>query len=227
MRYTRYDYKKKKGGNFLIWLIFIIILAIGIGMGLFKILFSSDINPIDTSKKDPSSQSVPSTKEENKVFGIIQCGLYSTKEAAETAISTMPVVFPAFVVEEEGKFKIMAGVYEGDILEKKMGELTSSSINNFRIKCDLPQNSMEKKAKVEVIDAYLKIINGLYEKDAESINTDELKVWVDELLNNVNEKDEEMSVLVENIKNLPAKYKKENVKESMIFMYNLLIKYKA
>ena len=227
MRYTRYDYKKKKGGSFLLWLLLIIILAVAIGVSIFKILFSGDNKPIDIGKNEPSSQGISETKEENKIFGIIQCGLYSSKDAADAAIATMPTNFPAFVVEEDGKFKIMAGIYENDKIEEKMGELTSSSINNFRIKCDVPQNSTEKKAEAEVIAGYLEIINGLYKKDVESIDTNKYKDWVEEVSNSVKEKSEEMSEIVEKISSLPEVYKKENAKESMVFLYNILIKYKA
>ena len=39
MRYTRYDYKKKKGDSFVWWLLLIIILSIIIGIGIYNMFF--------------------------------------------------------------------------------------------------------------------------------------------------------------------------------------------
>ena len=225
MRYTRYDYKRKKKSNFLGWLCLVILLSILIGVSVFKIFFGGGESTPEVPGK-LSNEKVVNNTQEVKSYGIVQCGLYSSKEGAESLLTTLPSNYLGFVVEEDGKFKAMAGIFFEENLEVIMKELTDLSINNFRIKCDIKQDSKNNKLKGEIIDGYLKIINKLYEKDVKSYNTSEFKGWVNELIKNLEVNDDEMKEIVENINLLPDEYKKENGKESLLFLYKILIKNK-
>ena len=225
MRYTRYDYKRKKKSNFLGWLCLVILLSILIGVSVFKIFFGGGESTPEVPGK-LSNEKVVNNTQEVKSYGIVQGGLYSSKDGAESLLTTLPSNYLGFVVEEDGKFKAMAGIFFEENLEVIMKELTDLSINNFRIKCDIKQDSKNNKLKGEIIDGYLKIINKLYEKDVKSYNTSEFKGWVNELIKNLEVNDDEMKEIVENINLLPDEYKKENGKESLLFLYKILIKNK-
>ena len=225
MRYTRYDYKRRGSSGFGKWMILIIILAIVIGVGIFKFFISKGKDSVDMPIK-PNNNSVIENSGDVKSYGIIQCGLYSTKEAAEAAVSQFPNHYVGFVVEEDGKFKVMAGIFFIDDVEQMMTELTNLSINNFRIKCDIAQDSISNKLEGEIIDGYLKIINKLYEKDVKSYNTVEFKNWVNEIVEKSKEQSDEVKEIVENIKLLPDEYKRENGKESLLFLYKILINHR-
>ncbi|HEY5524092.1 MAG TPA: SPOR domain-containing protein, partial [Clostridium sp.] len=77
------------------------------------------------------------------------------------------------------------------------------------------------------IQGYIMIINKLYEKDVKSINTKEFKAWTEDVVAKTSNNNEEIKSLVENIKNLPEEYNKESSKDSVKFLYNILLKYKV
>lgn len=220
MRYTRYDYKKKKGENFLVWLIIIIILSIALGMGVYKLIIVG--NPI-VKEENTNGESVNSSDGE-KTFGIIQCGLFSNKNNAEATLKTIPDGYEKFIVEDNGSFKLIAGIYPLSDSEAISQELTKASISNFRIACKF--DNAESKTETEIIDAYIKVISKLYEKDVKSIDTKEFKNWVKDVSSKNNSSGKEFQELVNNAEGLPDEYKKENSNESLAFLYNILIKYK-
>lgn len=222
MRYTRYDYKKKKGDSFVLWLVLIIILSIIIGIGVYNMFFFNG----NKSDGTISNEKTIST-EEFKAFTAIQCGLYVNEQSAQELLKTIPEEYGAFIVQEEGKFKIIAGIFMYEEAEAKSNELASSNISNFRIKFDMPIKDNAIKTEGEIIQGYIMIINKLYEKDVKSINTQEFKVWAEEVVGKTSNNNEELKSLLENIKNLPEEYSKEHSRDSVKFLYNILLKYKV
>lgn len=220
MRYTRYDYKRKKGDSFVWWLLLIIILSIIIGIGVYNIFLIGG----NESNGTTSNEKTIST-EENKSFTAIQCGLYANEQSAQELLNTIPEEYGAFIVQEAGKFKIIAGIFMYEEAEAKSSELAAANISNFRIKYDMPIADTGTKIEGEIIQGYIMIINNVYKKDVKSINTDEFKAWTEEASSKVSD-NEEIKLLVENIKNLPVEYNEESSKDSLNFLYNILIKYK-
>lgn len=225
MRYTRYDYKKNKGDNFFLWLIGIIIFSICIGVFFYNV-FLKDNTIINDSKKNEMIKSEEKVSEECKEFGIIQCGVFKSKENADATLNSINSEKTCFIVEEDNSFKIIYGIYLFDDATNKSEELTKKSITNFRFKCSMNDGNNEKKVESEIIDAYIKIINKLFEKDVKSVNTKEFKEWVVKISENVESRSEEFNGLISNIGNLPDEYTKDNQKESLILLYNILAKYK-
>ena len=132
-----------------------------------------------------------------------------------------------FVIQEEGKFKVMAGIYIDEESAKKTEELTKASINNFTIKCSIPKDSSEKKIEAQIIEGYLQIINKFEESDVKSVKTVDFKKWTEETVANIKSPSEEVQNLVKVIKELPDEYTKKDVKASKDFLYKLLIKYRV
>ena len=227
MRYTRYDYKKKKGDNFILWIIGSITFSIIVGM-LFYNLFLKENNVVDTSgKNQQESVKEKDPKDSNgKSFGIIQCGVFKDKNNAEATLASINSEATCFIVEEDEGIKLMYGIYNFDQASEKVNSLTGSSVSNFRIKCEIPGDSDEKRAEGVIIEAYLKIINKLTEKDVKAVDTKQFKEWVLSISSEVSNKSEEFNILVSQINQLPDEYKKENQKDSLIQIYNILKKYK-
>ena len=225
MRYTRYDYKRKMGDSFIWWLLLIIILSMIIGIGSYNMFLSDRNNNDNESKGIIANEGSISTKED-KSFIAIQCGLYSNEQNALELLKTIPEEYGAFIVQQEGKFKVIAGIFPKEEGEKKSNDLASANISNFRIKLDMSIKDVAIKTEGEIIQGYIMIINKLYEKDVKSINTKEFKAWTEEVAGKTNN-NENIKLLVENIKNLPEEYNKEYGKESMKFLYNILLKYKS
>lgn len=225
MRYTRYDFKKNKGDNFIIWLIGIIIFSIFIGM-LFYNVFLKEKNIVDVSENNQIAAAEESRDDTSLEFGIIQCGVFKERANAEATLNSINTDSTGFIVEEDGSFKLMYGIYKYDDAGTKSDSLTASSVSNFRIKCTLGNETNEKKAEGEVIDAYIKIINKLTEKDVKSVDTKEFKSWSNNIAQEVKGSSEEFNNLVANINSLPDEYKRENQKDSLIQIYNILKKYK-
>ncbi len=225
MRYTRYDFKKNKGDNFIIWLIGIIIFSICIGM-LFYNVFLKEKNIVDVSENNQIAAVEESRDDTSLEFGIIQCGVFKNRANAEATLNSINTDSTGFIVEEDGSFKLMYGIYKYDDAGTKSDSLTASSVSNFRIKCTLGNETNEKKAEGEVIDAYIKIINKLTEKDVKSVDTKEFKSWSNNIAQEVKASSEEFNNLVANINSLPDEYKRENQKDSLIQIYNILKKYK-
>lgn len=225
MRYTRYDFKKNKGDNFIIWLIGIIIFSICIGM-LFYNVFLKEKNIVDVSENNQIAAAEESRDDTSLEFGIIQCGVFKERANAEATLNSINTDSTGFIVEEDGSFKLMYGIYKYDDAGTKSDSLTASSVSNFRIKCRLGNETNEKKAEGEVIDAYIKIINKLTEKDVKSVDTKEFKSWSNNIAQEVKGSSEEFNNLVANINSLPDEYKRENQKDSLIQIYNILKKYK-
>lgn len=225
MRYTRYDFKKNKGDNFIIWLIGIIIFSICIGM-LFYNVFLKEKNIVDVSENNQIAAVEESRDDTSLEFGIIQCGVFKDRANAESTLNSINTDSTGFIVEEDGSFKLMYGIYKYDDAGTKSDSLTASSVSNFRIKCRLGNETNEKKAEGEVIDAYIKIINKLTEKDVKSVDTKEFKSWSNDIAQEVKGSSEEFNNLVGNINSLPDEYKRENQKDSLIQIYNILKKYK-
>lgn len=228
MRYTRYDYKKKGGGGFFLWILLIIILAVAIGITIFKMFFSEGeiSNSLKVPNKSQQEESI-NTAENSSIFKIIQCGLFSKEENANSTLTTLHSSMTGFVIQEDGKFKVMAGIYKDEESAKKTEELTKASINNFTIKCCIPKDSSEKKIEAQIIEGYLQIINKFEESDVKSVKTVDFKKWTEETVANIKSPSEEVQNLVKVIKELPDEYTQKDVKTSKDFLYKLLIKYRV
>ena len=213
MRYTRYDYKKKGGGGFFLWILLIIILAVAIGITIFKMFFSDGeiSNPLKVPNKNQQEEGV-NTDADSNIFKVIQCGLFSKEENANSALTTLPSSMTGFVIQEEGKFKVMAGIYIDEESAKKTEELTKASINNFTIKCSIPKDSSEKKIEAQIIEGYLQIINKFEESDVKSVKTVDFKKWTEETAANIKSPSEEVQNLVKVIKELPDEYTKKVIR---------------
>lgn len=249
MGYTRYNYKprKKQGGNFFLGGVIIILLAIVIGLLLGKVLFpvgdeenkvivedkeynkeNDKINVNAEESKDTEASTGILKKDEKKEFTIIQCGVYSKIKNAEKALSEIPSSFNKLIIEEKGKFRVIAGIYPKEKADKISDELNKKKITNVKINCNYYINDKDEKITYEIITGFMKILNKLENTQVRSVNTTEFKKWMSELLKNSNNKIENQEIinLKKHIEKLPKELDRKGAKKSLEFIYKMLIKHR-
>lgn len=222
MSYTRYDYRKKGKKNFIIYSI-VIIFSMIIGTVIFKFLF---LGRTELIKNNKIGNNLNNDVKENISFGIIQCGLFSSEENANEVLNNISSDFQKVLVKSDDKYKVIAGIYSKENINEKLSLLSNQQVENFNINCVLNNNDSNEKIISKIIEAYLKVIDTVNEKDVEGYNTTKFKEWVFEVSSNCKE-EENLNKLLENITSLPEEYKKENISDSINFLYNFLIKYKS
>lgn len=245
MGYTRYNYKprKKPGRNFLSIGAIGIVLAIVIGLFIGKLIFkpnnvtnseqTSEVNKneqsniLDNESINASNGVVES--ENKKRFSMIQCGFYGKKENAEKVLNEIPSTYNKFIIEEDGKFRIIAGIYTEDNVDKVIEKLTEKEIANVKIKCDYELSDSENSMICEIVSGFMKILNELENKQVKSVNTTEFKKWVSELEDDSKGeiKNDELKDLKKHVEKLPKELDRNGAKKSLEFMYKMLIKHRA
>ncbi|MGL5150255.1 MAG: SPOR domain-containing protein [Clostridium sp.] len=249
MRYTRYNHNRRRGGgrnngayNFIASLAAIVVVAIILGIAVGKILLKDGIPsfndkgnsggdiPVttdkDTDKEKPKDEGAVPNKEGNKEFYYLQCGVFSTKEKAETTIQGLPSGYNGFVIEENEKFKVIVGVFGSDKVQQKSDELKGASIDNIKIKMPLQGEDVDTKLKAEILDGYIEIINQVGEKDVESVNTTKFKGWLTDTMKDIKSEDKDINILVESINKLPEQLTKKDAGEITKTLYDILKNYK-
>lgn len=222
MSYTRYDYRKKGKKNFIIYSL-VIIFSMIIGTVIFKFLL---LGRTELIKNNKIGNNLNNDVKENISFGIIQCGLFSSEENANEVLNNISSDFQKVLVKSDDKYKVIAGIYSKENINEKLSLLSNQKIENFNINCVLNNNDSNEKIISKIIEAYLKVIDTVNEKDVEGYNTTKFKQWVSEVSSNC-KKEENLNKLLENITSLPEEYKKENISDSINFLYNFLMKYKS
>ena len=242
---TRYNYKPKKkpGRNFLSIGVIGILLSIVIGLLVGKLVFKPNnvTNPEQTSEIEKNEQSNILDNESlntsngviesgnKKRFSMIQCGFYGKKENAEKVLNEIPSTYNKFIIEEDGKFRIIAGIYTEDNVDKVIEKLTEKEIANVKIKCDYELSDSENSMICEIVSGFMKILNELENKQVKSVNTTEFKKWVSELEDDSKGeiKNDELKDLKKHVEKLPKQLDRNGAKKSLEFMYKMLIKHRV
>ncbi len=222
MSYTRYDYRKKTRKTLIIYS-FVLIFSTLIGTLIFKLL---NLGNTEFIKNDKVGNNITSGDiEEDVSFGIIQCGLFSNEENANVALNNISSDFQRVLVKSDDKYKVIAGIYSKENIDEKLSLLSKNEIESFSTNCTLNSSNLNENIIAKIVDGYLKIIDTVNEKDVEGYNTTKFKDWVLKISSNCKD-DKNLNNLLENIKSLPEEYKKENISDSINFLYNFLSKYK-
>ena len=223
MRYTRYDYKNKKGGNVVFSLIIIGILAIALGIGIFKLFFYNDGSGLNNISNVPNESNSPLNQ---KNFIALQCGVFSNKENADIALGKLPSSYVGFIVEDKDKYKVIAGIYNEEDAEAKSEELAKESIDNYKAKYTINIKNSNDKIECEIINGLLDIANTLSQSEVKSVKTLEFKNWLSNIENNEEITGEEVFALIQNLNNLPEEVTISSINEHIVYVYNILYKNK-
>jgi hypothetical protein len=219
MRYTRYEYKKSNKIKFLCSVA--IIASISIGGGLFISNFIFDGIQIKNNNSDNSIQE--NNKEEVLSFIVLQCGYYSKEENAKELLTSISKYCEPFIVEEDGKYRVLAGIYKEEDGLKKIEEFKANNIDVAKVNLNISSDNVESKKIIEITDGFLTITNKLEDSGVESIKTTEFKAWADKIITDgssvESKKTDDLSSYV---KNLPDEINKENRNINIEELYKLI-----
>ena len=219
MRYTRYEYKKSNKIKFLCSVA--IIASISIGGGLFISNFIFDGKQIEDNNSDNSIQG--NNEGEVLSFIALQCGYYSKEENAKELLTVISKYCEPFIVEEDGKYRVLAGIYKEEDGLKKIEEFKASNIDVAKVNLNISSNNAESKQIIEIIDGFLTITNKLEDNEVKSIKTTEFKAWADKIITDGSSvKSKKTEDLSSYVKNLPDEINKENRNINIQELYKLL-----
>lgn len=229
MRYTKYKYKKKSNGmNFLISMIMMLVGTAAIGLIMGTLIFNTflggkDIKPIDTSQGVVAKE-VPAEKQ---VFSAIQCGYFAKEENANNVLATLGKDYNSFVIKDEEKFRVIAGVFTEEEGEKALVELKGKGIDAAKVKFTLNEADKVQEQISAITNGYFEILTTLKNKDVKSVDTNEFKTWTKELPEiTEGDKKEIVTELKKHIEELQVELKSENLTEEFKYIYTILNNFK-
>ena len=225
MRYTRYEYKKSGKIKFLCSIA--VIASISIGCGLYISTFIFNGKQIQDNNINNSRNSTEGNYqgEVQKIIAL-QCGYYSKEENAKELVTPISKYCQPFIVEEDGKYRVLAGIYKEEEGLKKLEELKANNIDVAKINFNISSNNEENKQIIEIIDGFLTIVSKLQESEVKSIKTAEFKEWADTVINDGNSiKSKKTDDLSSYVKNLPDEINKANSNTNIQELYKLIKTY--
>lgn len=247
MKYTKYNYKKRRNNSilkFVASLLIGVVLASMTGLGVAWIIFkvlplndsiptgnqdSNGIKSSDLTSGDSNNDGSDTviTGEKNTEFYFIQCGYFSEKDNADQALAKVQSEGGAFINEESGKYRVFAGAYTKESVDSELSELVSKGIDSVKVTFVLSENDKVEAQVSAICDGYLQILTTTFAEDVKSVKTQEFKDWVNTLDdvsggNNL----EILEGLKSYVINLPDEISKEDVAAEMDYLYNLLLTFK-
>lgn len=218
MRYTRYDYKRYEKLKFLLSVIVIIAVSIGGGFWAGNIIFNKSIIFPQSVKTQEKADSL-----DNLDLVALQCGYYGKEENAKKCLSQVKNYCVGFIVDDNGKYRIIAGIYKESDVQKNIDELKKNGIETSKIKFNLNSSNEEEAKLIEIENGAVAIMNKLQENDVESVKSSEFKKWVNDIIGNSKDiKNEKLKSMYESINNLPEEMTKNNTQEFYGNIYEII-----
>ncbi|WP_139905181.1 SPOR domain-containing protein [Clostridium thermarum] len=235
MKYTRYDYKRKKEDKtvVIVMLVSIVLAAVLLGTALSSIFIKDRGTkaPIENKSEEAVTDTVQqhSEKESNNLparFIIIQSGYYGVKENAQNQKDKVKTVLNPFTIEEEGKFRVLAGIFNENDYDKILKKMNDNGLDNTKITYEINTDEESSYLIAEIMKGHLKILTTLTESYVTAVKTEEFKTWLAPL-SSANEKDENYTILQEYKKylsSLPDEIVKEKAEENYTYIYEVIKK---
>lgn len=241
MRYTRYNYNKRRGGrrnngnSFLLSFMIIVVLASVLGILVGKLVLKDGSIPISKPEDeivDNSNNSEGEVATNADALGakevyFLQCGVFSVKESADALLQTLPNGQRGFTVQEGDKFRAIVGIFTPEEVDGKSKVLTDAGISNMKVKFRIDAKNDSDKIKIEILNGYTKILSQFNDSKIQAFKTDEFKKWIGENEGKVNSNDEEIKALIDGIKALPETIDKSGAAEINKKLYEILKKYRV
>lgn len=245
MRYTRYNYKKNKNNNLIMFILKLVGTVVGAGLcGIalayvaISVLTKNNALPAanignKTSIEANNNEVVNSEEGSNgavsntSVFYTVQCGYFSNENNANQILSSINGKYSAFIYKDQDKFRVLSGVYESDKVDQIVSELKNSNIECAKIKFSFNNDDKVEYQIASICDGYIRLLDTAVSDDVKSINTDDFKGWTNELENiSEGEKIDILNNLKEHIANLKTEINKANVPKEMEYIYTILLNFK-
>ena len=232
MRYTRYNIKKRRKNNkaFFVILIVILMTSFFIGTLISNIFLKDRVSNLNTSNNKKDSFYNKSKEEEKGKpisFVLFQCGVFENSDNAKAMIDILKNIGYPYMIEDGSKKRIFFGIFNKE-KEKEIEELLSKNgVNYNKAYFNIENNNLGSTELGEMINANIKIIDKLYEKEVKAFQTAELKKWVNSL--KTVEKNNKYITLVneykEYINKLPENIDKNKISDNYAYIYKILKKY--
>lgn len=218
MRYTRYEYKKQGKIKFVMSVVLVATVSIGSGLYISKFLFSTK----ETSNMTQVTQKQNETVQSQGIMAL-QCGYYSKKENADISIPTISSYCQPFVVEENGNYRVIAGLYDDELGMKKLDELKGKGIDVAKVSIQIATDTLEGKKIFQIVEGFLQITSKFEESDVKSVKTADFKTWVDGIINDGNSiQSEKLKNIQSYVQSLPDEISKSNSADSVQSLYTLI-----
>lgn len=254
MRYTRYNYKKKKNNevgktviSFLAMSIFVIIVGILLANVIIYFLPLNDANKSENNNSEQIENSdsinssdateelqVNSTEQNsdkvqgaiNTSFMAIQCGYFSEEDNAKEVFNKISNDYGSFIYKDSDKFKVLAGVYTLEDGQAIMNQLTGVGIKSYEVDFNLDASNSVENQISGILNGYLEILNEAFKDDVKFFDTTDFKSWVSNL-DSINEGDkkETLEEVKNHIKEISTEIKKEDVSKEMQYLYETLLNF--
>lgn len=224
MKYTRYNYKKKKPLNYFIlfFICGVFVLSLAFGSVISKLLIKDKSN----LKRDSNEVNIinKNKKAENGTlnFYLVQTGVFSKVEnATENKKKLSELGYESFIIEDEGKQRVIIGIFEEEEATNIVKDIKGKGLDIARILLDIDKSNNESNEIAEIISANIKVFSKLREKEVLSIKTEEIKKWTSELKSTKTKG--RQNELLEEIKKftleLPDEIKKEELNKYYEYIY--------
>ena len=228
MRYTKYQYKKKSNGiNFLTSVVMMIVGAGAIGLIVGTMIFNTVWGNKLMKIGGTSQEVVADETVKKEVFESVQCGYFSKEENANKVLESLGKSYNSFVVKDEEKFRVLAGVFTGEDGDKALKELKEKGIEAAKVKFTLDEEDKVQEQISAISDGYFKIVTTLKNNEVKAVSTSEFKGWTKELPEiTEGDKKEIIGQFKKHIEELPSELKKENLTDELKYIYTILINFK-
>jgi hypothetical protein len=189
---------------------------------------NTEIGLAKDSELNKESGEVSTVNAENntKEYVAIQCGAYSKSENTLILKNKLMKFGTPFIIEEDNLYKVILGIYPSEGIDVVVKKLKEDKIDVVKVKLQLISKDKASAQTSEMISADIEILNKLSEKDTKSIQTAELKKWLNSLESSV-EKGESYSAMTElksYLTALPEELKREKTEQEYIYIYKFIKK---
>lgn len=228
MRYTKYQYKKKSNGiNFLTSLVMMILGAGAIGIIVGTIIYNTVLGGKEINPVSQDQSSINNAVGEKEVFASVQCGVFSKEENAKKVLDNLGKDYNSFIVKEEDKFRVLAGVFTEVDGDKILAEVKAKGMDAAKVKFTLDESDKVQGQVSAIADGYFKIITTLEDKEVKFVSTNDFKAWTKELPEIVEgDKIEIINEFKKHIEELPDEIKRENLTDELKYIYTVLVNFK-
>lgn len=186
---------------------------------------------IESKNKEESAPNTTESVNKNIIlhketmkFYAIQCGVFKNEENVEKLKKDLSIYGNPFSIEEADFSRVILGIYNEDNIETIIQKLKEDGLETNKIIFELKLNDLCHKEICEIAAANVKVLTKLSEKGVASVETSELKKWINSLekVDNDSENYKQLEGIKKYTNSLPEKLTREIVSEKNIYIYNYL-----
>lgn len=231
MKYTRYDYRRKKEDkmSFGVMLLSIVLVAILMGTLLSNMfLKGSDMTKAQTGGNSTNTQQ-KSDKNSANIYAFIlaQAGYYGVEDNAKAQKEKLKAVGIPFMVKEEGGFRVLAGIFFESEYASVKSKLDQQGITNSKVTYEIDITDKSASLIVEIMKGHLQILNALSQSNAASVKTEEYKNWLKKETEKLVKSSKNYDLIEEYkayINSLPEEIDESKVEEGYLYIYKIIMK---